>query len=600
MGGGSMEGGSMKDDSMGGGAMKNESSGNGSMKNESSGNGSMKNEMGDGSGLGAGSTGAGPTGPAPLEAERLDLVLLGGGPGGDLSGANLGTGGVVDLHARSLRRRRPGKRGRAALACPRNIRVNAIAAEIKLDETALSELEASFRGQLVRPGGSRPTTSTARSGTGRSIAFPALIARCAGVADVIAAVRFAREHRPRGRGPRRRPQLPRAVGLRRRHRHRPRADEGDPRRSGGAHGAGPGGRAARANSIVRRRRSGSRRPGRDRHPHRARGADARRRHRLAQRKHGLTIDQLLSRRPRHRRRRVREGQRDREPRPLLGRARRRRQLRHRHRVRVPPEPGGPDRGRRAGLLADGGRAEVLRFYRDWIADAPDELMTIVVQRKAPALPVRAPGAARQAGRRASSCCYAGPVEDGEGVVRPLKSFGSPVLDLCEPKPYLAHQAMFDPSFRHGCWYYVRSCDVAELTDDVIDITVEHCAADRLAAHEHSRSGRWEVRSPASARTRPPSTDAAPASPSTSTATARRPKASTRSANGPAAYWSALEPYHTSVYVNFLMDEGEERIRQAYGAEKYDRLKALKRKYDPTTSSGSTRTSRRSRAAMSRS
>ena len=45
-------------------------------------------------------------------------------------------------------------------------------------------------------------------------------------------------------------------------------------------------------------------------------------------------------------------------------------------------------------------------------------------------------------------------------------------------------------------------------------------------------------------------------------------------------WSALEPYHTGVYVNFLMDEGEERIRQAYGPARYDRLKALKRRYDP--------------------
>jgi hypothetical protein len=45
-------------------------------------------------------------------------------------------------------------------------------------------------------------------------------------------------------------------------------------------------------------------------------------------------------------------------------------------------------------------------------------------------------------------------------------------------------------------------------------------------------------------------------------------------------WEALTPYHTSVYVNFLLDEGEERIRQAYGPAKYDRLKALKTKYDP--------------------
>ena len=47
-----------------------------------------------------------------------------------------------------------------------------------------------------------------------------------------------------------------------------------------------------------------------------------------------------------------------------------------------------------------------------------------------------------------------------------------------------------------------------------------------------------------------------------------------------AYWSALEPFHTSVYVNFLMEEGQDRIRDAYGVTKYNRLRTLKRKYDP--------------------
>jgi len=46
------------------------------------------------------------------------------------------------------------------------------------------------------------------------------------------------------------------------------------------------------------------------------------------------------------------------------------------------------------------------------------------------------------------------------------------------------------------------------------------------------------------------------------------------------YWSALAPFHTSVYVNFLMEEGDARVRQAYGEAKYERLRALKRRYDP--------------------
>ena len=97
---------------------------------------------------------------------------------------------------------------------------------------------------------------------------------------------------------------------------------------------------------------------------------------------------------------------------------------------------------------------VLRFYREWIAEAPDELMTIVAHRKAPPLPF-VPRELHGKLVVGVACCYAGPLEEGEKVMKPLKEFGSPVLDLCVPKPYLAHQAMFDPSFPHGWWYYLR-------------------------------------------------------------------------------------------------------------------------------------------------
>lgn len=113
----------------------------------------------------------------------------------------------------------------------------------------------------------------------------------------------------------------------------------------------------------------------------------------------------------------------------------------------------------------------MRFYRDWITDVPDELTTVVVHRKAPPLPV-VPVELHGEPVVTVICCYAGSVEEGEKVVAPLKAFGSPVLDLCTPKPFINHQSMFDPSFLKGWWYYFRSCDVAELTDEVIDITAD--------------------------------------------------------------------------------------------------------------------------------
>ncbi len=223
--------------------------------------------------------------------------------------------------------------------------------------------------------------------------------------------------------------------------------------------------------------------------------------------------------------------------------------------------------------------EVLRFYRDWIADCPDELMTIAVQRRAPALPIVPPDLVGEL-VMAVVACYSGPVEDGERVVRPLKEFGSPVLDLCGPKPYLAHQQMFDPSFPHGWSYYVRSCDVAELDDDVIDIVIEH---GKRITSPISSIALWQMGG-AVARV----DEGATAFNGRHAGFTFNINGNSQTADGFDAerqwardYWSALAPHHTSVYVNFLMEEGEERVRQAYGAEKYDRLKTLKRKYDPT-------------------
>ncbi len=140
--------------------------------------------------------------------------------------------------------------------------------------------------------------------------------------------------------------------------------------------------------------------------------------------------------------------------------------------------------------------------------------------------------------------------------------------------------MFDESFQHGRWYYVRSCDVAELNDDIIDIVVE-----RGSQIESDLSGiaLWQMGG-AVARVGADET----AFHGRQAAFSFNINGNTKTAQGfdeerewARSYWSALAPHHTSVYVNFLMEEGEDRIRDAYGAEKYQRLKTLKRKYDPT-------------------
>ncbi|MET1043695.1 MAG: FAD-binding oxidoreductase [Microbacteriaceae bacterium] len=222
--------------------------------------------------------------------------------------------------------------------------------------------------------------------------------------------------------------------------------------------------------------------------------------------------------------------------------------------------------------------EVLRFYRDWCAGAPDELMTAIVHRKAPPLPM-IPSELHGTPVVMVIPCWSGDIEAGESFLRPLREFGSPAVDACVPKPYLAHQAMFDPSFPAGRRYYTRSCDVDELSDDVIEITAEHSL--RISSPLTSFPI-WQ-RGGALARVGDDET----AFGSRSTGFTYNITGSTEAAPGfdeerdwVRGFWSALEPWHAGVYVNFLGDEGADRVRQAYGPAKYERLRLLKAKYDP--------------------
>ena len=188
--------------------------------------------------------------------------------------------------------------------------------------------------------------------------------------------------------------FPRSVAMRRWNRHRPRVDEGHSRRSPGKDGQGSSRSGTRR---ARPRNPGLRHggPGWNRHDHGVAGLTLGGGIGWLMRKYGLTIDQLLSVDLVTADGEFVKASETRTP-ISSGACGRGRQLWHRDQLRVPPEPGGADRAGRSHHVADRDAAEVLRFYRDWIEDVPDELTTIIVNRKAPASAGYSPGVSRQA------------------------------------------------------------------------------------------------------------------------------------------------------------------------------------------------------------
>ncbi|WP_254663359.1 hypothetical protein [Haladaptatus sp. W1] len=117
-------------------------------------------------------------------------------------------------------------------------------------------------------------------------------------------------------------------------------------------------------------------------------------------------------------------------------------------------------------------AAALRFYRDFVQDAPDELGTVVRLGTIPPLSV-VPEELHWRPAVAINACYTGPVEEGESVLRPLREHGTPLLDLVSPKRYVAHQSGLDSTVLHGWHYYWKSTDLPELSDDLIEVLVDH-------------------------------------------------------------------------------------------------------------------------------
>lgn len=214
--------------------------------------------------------------------------------------------------------------------------------------------------------------------------------------------------------------------------------------------------------------------------------------------------------------------------------------------------------------------DVLRFFRDMCASAPDELTLICALSTTP----EGHPAIAIAG------CYAGPASDAEKALAPLHEFGPPVLDQLGPIPYTVLQSALDASAPKGGLNYWKSDFMPALTDEAIDIIVEH--ANRMASplsqmHVHYLGGAMQ-RTPSGGSAFP---NRGAAFVYNLIGMWTDPVENDRHIGLVRDAFDALRPVSMGgAYINFLGDDGADRVRAAYG-DNFPRLQQLKARLDPT-------------------
>jgi FAD/FMN-containing dehydrogenase len=221
--------------------------------------------------------------------------------------------------------------------------------------------------------------------------------------------------------------------------------------------------------------------------------------------------------------------------------------------------------------------KVLQQYRDFIAKAPDDLSVWTVLRQAPPLPFL-PKEAHGKGMIALALIYAGDPKQGEPLIAPLRTFGTPLGEHVGVQPYVAWQQAFDPLLTAGARNYWKSHNFSTLQDGLFDAVVAYVGnlpspqceiffgalggattrpAPGSAAYPHRDAqfvmnfhGRWED-----------------------------PADDKRCISWAREFFDASTPFaNGGVYVNFLTADEGDRVRAAYGPN-YDRLAQVKRTYD---------------------
>ncbi|HEX8982681.1 MAG TPA: FAD-binding oxidoreductase [Ktedonobacterales bacterium] len=222
---------------------------------------------------------------------------------------------------------------------------------------------------------------------------------------------------------------------------------------------------------------------------------------------------------------------------------------------------------------------VLRFYREYIKAASDELFTI-------ALFTTAPNAAhipeRLRGQRVLMLiiCYAGKPEEGARAIQPLRAFGPPDADLVKVRPYREMQQLLDAANPAGRLNYWKSEFVTGYSDAAIETVVAFTAR---APSPHSKTLFTQMQGAIARVGEHASAYSHRQAPFLININAMwtDPAESEAQIAWARDFWAAMQPFSAGgVYVNFLSNEGEDRVKAAYGEVAYARLAALKRAFDP--------------------
>ncbi|MDQ3508932.1 MAG: FAD-binding oxidoreductase [Actinomycetota bacterium] len=221
--------------------------------------------------------------------------------------------------------------------------------------------------------------------------------------------------------------------------------------------------------------------------------------------------------------------------------------------------------------------EVMRWYRDFIADAPEDLNGFFAFLTVPPGPPF-PEELHMKKMCGVVWCYAGPGEKADEVFAPVREFGPPALRGVQAMPYPVLQSAFDGLYTPGLQWYWRADFITELSDEAIERHMEYAEVPTLhslmhlypidgAAHRVGktdtpwsyREARWGMVIAG--------VDPDPANNERVMAWARD-------------YWGAIHPHSSGgAYVNMMMEEGQDRVKASY-RDNYERLAEVKRRHDP--------------------